>query len=213
MIFETTETEESTTLSLKRVISVSSDSRGSVREHWDFSSMPLRDVSYSHKPAEVDFFANIGMLPLPAIMKLWYTDEAGNVSICASHLSTEKDLEPWYENHWRDYGHDITLKSKDWEYEAECRLVLHGLIDDSLDKRRRTLTYDFASLSGIIFGIRTSDEDKVKIIEIIHRKCLENKRTDFKFFQAYYCPEHGDIRKFEVRLPFASDRACAVKEA
>ena len=213
LIFEPTETEGARTLSLKQVTGSSSDSNGNFRDHWDFSSMPFRDVSYSQKPTEVDFFANIGMLPLPAIMKLWFTDEAGNVSTRASQFSTDNDLESWHAKHWGDYGHDIALKSKDWEYEAESRLILHGLIDDSLAPHRRTLTYDFESLKGIIFGIRISDEHKVKIIDIIHRKCLEYNRTDFKFFQAYYCPEHGDIRKYEIRLRFAGDSGCVESEA
>lgn len=205
LIFDTDESSNSRALSLKRVTGWSSDSKGDVKERWGLEPMPFRDVHYTDKPGEIDFFANIGMLPLAAIMRLWYIDEAGKVSARASHVSTDEDLEPWRKKHWGDYGHDIALKSRDWEHENECRLILHGLLDDSLDDRRRTLTYDFSSLKGIIFGIRTSDEEKVKIVEVIQRKCLENNRADFKFFQAYYSPEYGDIRKHEIRLKFAND--------
>ena len=66
------------------------------------------------------------------------------------------------------------------------------------------LTYNFSSLKGIIFGIKTSKEDKREIIEIIEKKCDKYNRTDFKFFQAYYSPEDGEIRKYPIQLPFAN---------
>ena len=77
-------------------------------------------------------------------------------------------------------------------------MVLHGLLDPSLNKRRRTLAYDFNSLKGIRFGMRTSDEAKLEVIEIIRRKCKESGRTEFQFLQAYYSPETGDIRSHEL---------------
>jgi hypothetical protein len=46
------------------------------------------------------------------------------------------------------------------------------------------MKYDFSALDGIIFGIRTPATDKIKIIEIIERKCKEAGRTDFNFYQA-----------------------------
>ena len=74
-------------------------------------------------------------------------------------------------------------------------IPLYSMIADLNEAKRRTLTYNFSSLKGIIFGIGTPDNDKLKIIETIHKKCKENKRTDFEFFQAYYCHETGDIQK------------------
>ena len=68
------------------------------------------------------------------------------------------------------------------------------------EEKNRTLAYDFNSLKGIVFGINTADEDKVRIIEIIQKKCEEYKWTDFNFYQAYYFPETGDIRKYEIQL-------------
>ncbi len=104
---------------------------------------------------------------------------------------------------WDAFHQDIVLQSKDWGYEQECRLILNGLLEDSLDEKHRKLTYVFASLKGMIFGFRTSDENKQKIIEVVQRKCQENHRKDFKLFQAYYSSAHKDIHKFEIPLPFA----------
>ena len=203
LIFDAVDTSETSTLALRRVTGWDSDSNGHWKEKWNVVSMPFHDVSYSDKPGEIDFFRNIGMLPTPALMKLWYTDEAGNTSECASHIEPGEGLEPWRKKHWGEYVRDIIFKSEDWKHEQECRLILHGLLEDSLGERHRALTYEFHSLKGIIFGIRTSDEDKVNVIEIIQRKCQENNLTDFKFFQAYYSPERGDIHKYEIPLKLA----------
>ena len=36
-----------------------------------------------------------------------------------------------------------------------------AVLADTLTKEARTLTYDFSALKGIIFGINTSDDDKM----------------------------------------------------
>ena len=99
----------------------------------------------------------------------------------------------------------LLLKLKIGTYEQEYRLILGKEIRTQTvhGKKSRTLTYDFNSLKGIIFGIKTSDEHRLSIIKIIQEKCEKHKRTDFKFFQAYYSPETGDIRKHELRHPLA----------
>lgn len=200
LIFDTSDSTYGSSLDIYRPLRNRVNSGGPSKEEREHSPMQLSDVSYSTRPVTIDFFGNIGVLPLPALMRLWYTDEGGNVSDCAAHFSTNSGEDSWRERHWADFRSVITSKSKDWEYEQESRLILHGLLDLALDNRRRTLSYNFESLTGIIFGIRTSDEDKVRVIDIIHRKCLASERTDFGFFQAYYSPKHEDIRKFKLQV-------------
>ena len=141
-------------------------------------------------------------MPSGALMELWYTDTEGNMSECAAHMGSGFDVTTWREGYWSEFERDITIKSKDWEYEAESRLILNGGMDGLLEYGQRTMTYDFNSLKGLIFGIRTTDEDKLRIFEVIQRKCSEENRNDFKFYQAYYSHEHGDIRRDEVRPPY-----------
>ena len=162
--------------------------------------IPFFQVSYADKPGEVDFFLSIGMFTAEEVMKLWYTDEEGNVSKCAAHLQDDNDTYNWRDSYWHNFYRDITAKTKDWEYERECRLILENRLGEFDKEKNRTLSYDFNSLKGIIFGINTSDEHKLRIIDIIQRKCEENNRTAFKFYQAYYSPETGDIRKYEIQL-------------
>ena len=106
-----------------------------------------------------------------------------------------QDLTAWREACWKRFYPALSVKTLEWEYEQETRLVLHGLLGD-LDEQSRVLTYDFSSLKGIIFGIRTPAGEKLKIIEIISRKCHENGRNDFELFQAYYCHDTGRIQKY-----------------
>ena len=200
LIFDTSDTTNGSSLDTYRLPRNRVNSGGPSKEVREHFSMQFSDINYSARPVTIDFFGNIGVLPLPSLMRLWYTDEGGNVSGCAAHFSTNNGEDSWRERHWEDFLSDITSKSKDWEYEQESRLILHGLLDLALDKRRRTLSYRFESLTGIIFGIRTSDEHKVGIMDIIQKKCLENERTDFGFFQAYYSPKHEDIRKFKLQV-------------
>lgn len=198
LIFEAAESDHVRSLELKRLTGRQINEKGENSENWTFSSMSFRDIKYDVKPATIDFFRNIGVLPLPTLMKLWYTDDAGNISECADHFDSEISEMEWHERHWGEFERNITIKSKDREYEQECRLVLNGQLDLSLEDRRRSLKYKFDSLKGLIFGIRTPAEDKFRIMEIIHSKCLESDRTDFKIYQAYFSPRDEKIRKYEI---------------
>ena len=163
-------------------------------------SIPFYGVSYADKPDEIDFFRTICRLPLGTLMKLWYTDQDGNISECAAHIGPDGDEDTWRKSYWENFFRDISIKTRDWEYEQEYRLILEDGLSQFDKKDDRILTYNFNSLKGIIFGMRTSTEDKVRIIEIIKKKCEEYNRNDFKFFQTYYSPESGHFCKYEIPL-------------
>ena len=175
-------------------------------------TMPFRKVRYKNKTGEVDFFRSIGRLTVAALMNLWYTDREGNISECASHIRPDGDEDVWRKSYWANFFRDITIKTKDWEYEQEYRLILEDGLSEFDDMRDRTLTYNFNSLKGIVFGLNTSDEDKQRIIKIIEEKCRKNNRVDFKLYQAYYSHKDGDIRKYEVQLPFQTDLSSNASE-
>ena len=162
--------------------------------------IPFFQVEYPDKPAEVDFFRYIAQLDEDDPMKPWYTDDEGNTSRCGDHLLDDNDTYNWRDISWAHFYRDITAKTKDWKYEQECRLILESRLDEYDEKENRILAYDFNSLKGIIFGINTSDENRLRIIKIIQKKCKKHRRSDFKFYQAYYSPETGDIRKAEIEL-------------
>ena len=198
LIFEAETVAGTTRLPLEKITGYSNNG-----ELWNFSPMPFYEINYKDKAGEIDFFRSIGWLPEAKLRKAWYSDKDGNLSECGAHLEPN-DIDSWRENYWNNFYPDITAKIRDWEYEQESRLILTSMLADLSERRQRTLTYNFRSLKGIIFGIRTPDSEKLKIIEIIHKKCREIHRTDFEFFQAYYCYETGNIQKHKLSLKFAT---------
>ncbi len=158
LIFGASESDEPSSLALNQVVGWSfnpQDDEQGTKENWNFAQIPFRDINYANYFGEVDFFRSIGRLPVGTLLKLWYTDEDGNVSGSASHIRQGGiHDENWRNRHWDGFFRDITAKTNDWEYEQESRLILYGLLDDDLEERRRKLNYDFNSLKGIIFGIR-----------------------------------------------------------
>ena len=162
--------------------------------------MQFQKVRYEDILPEVDFFRSIGTASLNSVMTHWYTDENGNASESAPHMGHQGDEDSWRQALWDKCLRHITVKTRDWEFENECRLIVNdvSLRDDEND---RTLSYNFSLLKGIIFGIRTSDEDKRRIIEIVKRKCKEHNRTDFQLLQAYYSHRNGDVRAERIPLP------------
>ena len=190
LIFEDVEKDNSTSLKLNQKISNS------------FRTIPFREVHYEDKPGKTDFFRTICRVPVFTLKKLWYTDQDGNTSECAAHIGSDSDEAAWKELYWKHFLRDATFKTIDWEYEQEYRLILEDTLSQYNKKDDRKLTYDFDALKGIIFGIRTSREDKLKIIQIIEKKkkCAGNSQTDFTYFQAYYSANDSKIHKREIRL-------------
>lgn len=163
----------------------------------------FRKVNYENTPTEIDFFRSLGAGTVAEIKKTWYTDEDGTISECAAHIGNESEENNWREEYWNKFFHYITTKNRDWKYEKEHRIILYDIVKGFVNKDERTLTYDFNSLKGIIYGMRTSFETKMKVFEIIEEKCKEYKRTDFKFFQAFYSEEQGQIQTHPIVSPFS----------
>ena len=160
--------------------------------------LSFRRVEYSDKPLEIDFFRNIGTIPLPEAMEEWYTGSDGKISDCASHLGA--NISEWQERRWKEYHREIERKNSDWKYEEESRLVLTEMFHDLEPAQFRRLRYDFESLYGVVFGINTSEDDKIRIVDTIERKCKEVGRSEFTYYQAYYEPTDGSIGMRKIRI-------------
>lgn len=162
-------------------------------------------ISYEEGFIEIDFFKSIGRLPTDTLVRNWFMDENNNCSDIYSDIST--DLDGWRKKHWEDFRKSKLIKTKDWEYENEYRLILSSLLDYEIKKEYRILKYNFNSLKGLIFGIKTPIEDKRKIIKIIQEKCKKNKRNDFELYQAYYSHKDKNIQHRKISfLNFNEDK-------
>lgn len=157
----------------------------------------FKQVDYIQGFGEVDFFRSLGRLPIPKLNATWYLDD-GKMSVCAEEMLS--DVDAWRKRYWQNFYRDILIKSKDWEYENEYRLILSSTLNSFTETKDRLLKYDFESLSGLIFGIKTETEDKVKIMKIIESKCKALGRNDFKFYQARYSSKDKCIVADEMDL-------------
>lgn len=179
-------------LTLKAISSWSS-SKGYNKEYIEF---PLEKMEYSSDFNEVDFFPNLGCLPMPKLKEQWYTNDNGDISICSERIFNNTD--EWRKDYWKNY-HDTYLKKlPDWAHEREYRIVLNssfGFYDKSED---RVLEYRFEDLEEIIFGMKTPKEAKIKIIEIIKEKFNKVGRKEFKFYQMDYSADKGGLCKREI---------------
>ncbi|WP_430735333.1 hypothetical protein [Halodesulfovibrio aestuarii] len=194
--FKTKRDEDRISLLLRNRVGCSGRAGQDVVHHYDMVSNQFYEVIYKKKYPEVDFFRSLGALPAPEI-ESWLWDESGNCSACREAM---KDIDSWRRRYWNTFYEIGTTKLEDWKHEDEYRLLLNetGFSYEKLDDRK--LQYNFSDLEGIVFGIKTSNEDKLKAIEVINGKCQKEKRNDFKFYQAYYDRKTGLIGHDELTL-------------
>ena len=165
------------------------------RYNWLMNPQPshrhFKKVSYSAERIQVDFFRSLLTLPEPTLMREWYMAD-GQVSICAESM---RSLDSGgREEYWDKFNSIQTLKTPEWSTEHEYRLTLEGgFFHDISEIALRKATYDFSVLEGIVFGIKTPASAKAEIIRIIHAKCVNAQRKNFRFYQARF-----DYRKHEM---------------
>jgi hypothetical protein len=154
-----------------------------------YTSYQLHKVTYKPTYPTIDFFRSLGHLRGIAL-GWWYSDGEGNTSLCAHDVFENESA--WRDKYWAEFLEGQTTKIEDWDYEEEYRLVLSSSLTD-YSKESRALKYRFSDLKGIIFGIKTPEEDKLAIIRVIQAKCVKEDRKEFEFYQAYYAKRTGRI--------------------
>jgi len=167
---------------------------------FSFQSMRFKEVCYDREHSEIDFFRSLGNVPNEALGGFWYNDGDNYLSTTSEWYKTDSgDLR---KRHWDEFYLALTSKLPQWKSEKEYRLVLNSGMDLS-DKKNRILKYKFSSLSGLIFGIRTPLEHKLKAMRIIKAHCMREGHEGFDFYQAYYDPETKSIQ--HALLPISID--------
>lgn len=151
---------------------------------YKLTNLPFKKVDYDAPFTEIDFFRSIGNRTHDQLMTDWYMDSNDNTSECANHL--QGDTQKWIDDYWKNYMSSICVKIPDWRKESEYRLLLSSTFFDYSPPKERCIKYNFSSLAGIIFGIKTNYIEKIKIIKIITKLCKENNRENFDFYNAKY---------------------------
>ena len=171
------------TLDLYRANSWSGGTDGTTA-HYAYVPHRFEKVQYTSDFPEFDFFDSIGTLPRSKLDGFWFAEHNGEHSKTALRIRQEDDT--WRQEYWRKFSISFSTKTSDWSHEKEHRLILHSNLQRFDDLESRKLKYRFTDLAGIIFGIKTTTEDKLRIMRIIERKCIAEERQDFEFHQAYY---------------------------
>lgn len=153
---------------------------------------PFNKIKYSTNKKEINLFKNIFIAHSNDFKKFWYYHPTNNQKskyYIEYSLTDSEEMLKFADTFLNNYY----IKSLEWEYENEYRLFI--LPVNSNDK---TVYYDFSSLNGIIFGIKTPLKDKLKIIDIIKDKCKKENRDNFNFYQAYYNSYNKQINTYLI---------------
>jgi len=160
-------------------------------------SLKFSKVNYVERYPELSFFRSLGNVIGYEFKQYWASLNDKFSPYIQDIVDNEKE---WHKKYWEWINNCLCTKTKDWENENEYRIILTDILDAFPEKSDRCLKYDFKQLKGIIFGIKTSKKDKLKIISIIEEKCKIYKITDFKFYQSSYNNDSGQIVIDEIDL-------------
>ncbi|WP_128904786.1 hypothetical protein [Halorubrum amylolyticum] len=168
-----------------------SESAGSEPSSGEITA-PLYTVDYESPPPEVDFFRFLGRLPLPKLESAWHSTPDGRTSKMMDEIID--DLDAWRENLWDHFHSMSTRKLSKWEHEQEIRMVLPDLLES--EGSHRKVTYDMSQLEGIVFGLRTSLEDRFEVMKIISENIQDGDSSPVEFYEMVY--DGKDFRKVKL---------------
>jgi len=175
---------------------------GVAEKVYDWPALSLEKVIYTNDLTQLDFFKSLLTLPIQQIYDDWYVDQSdSSVSGCAEVLPLIDDETTGLRlKYWKDFNAITVSKSIDWEKEQEYRLVISNVFHDYTDASSRVFKYKFENLEGVVFGVNTTFEDKLKIVKIISGLCREHNRYDFDFYQMSYKGNNKEMVVDKLRL-------------
>ncbi|MBE8955575.1 MAG: DUF2971 domain-containing protein [Quinella sp. 2Q5] len=161
------------------------------REFINFAakSLEVKPVKYQAQVIERNFFDTLRYLNFISAED-WLTGRGG--------VRSSKLYETTADAYDEDYREKFYHKLNDWHHEREYRLFLPDKFYHYSDRFARRLKYDVDALKGIIFGICTSTDDKLELIQRLTR--LRKSLHDFEFWQAEYDDETQLISVREKNL-------------
>ncbi|SDD87759.1 hypothetical protein [Natrinema hispanicum] len=155
---------------------------------------PLHAVDYESPPPEVDFFRFLGRLPLPKLESAWHSTPDGRTSQMIGEIVD--DLDAWRDNLWDHFGSMSTRKLNKWEHEQEIRMVLPDLLGS--EGSHRKVKYDMSQLEGIVFGLRTSLEDRFEVMKIISENNQDGDPSPVEYYEMVY--DGNNFRKVKLNM-------------
>lgn len=147
-------------------------------------------VRYANDYPRTDFFQNLGRLTRSKLQDFWYRDLDREKSPRIAALLSE-DAE-WKRSYWARHDQTVATKLPHWAHEQEHRLVL-GADFSGTDVADRTYRYRFCDLTGVTFGIKTSNADKIAMLRILARKVEDEGHPGLTISQAGFSHRSGRI--------------------
>ncbi|WP_195758788.1 DUF2971 domain-containing protein [Pseudomonas syringae] len=161
-----------------------------------WSSLFFYKVDYGKGHPETNFFVSMARIPKTDLVRYWYKGDNNDVSICKSWYQSLGTANP--NMHIENFTHSFTCKLKAWKKEQEYRLVLDDFAYDIANKSSRTVTYSLDNLDGVIFGIRTPLEQKLRTLDIVKELCIGNN-IEINVYQAYFDRTDNTIRYYKIQ--------------
>ncbi len=146
--------------------------------HFAAKSLEVKPIKYTAQVITRNFFDTLRHLNFIRAED-WLTGKGG-VKSCKLENSDAG-------NYDGDYHEKFYRKLNDWHHEREYRILLSDKFYRYGDKFARKLRYNLNALTGIIFGLRTTLDDKLKLIQKLDR--LGKTVGNFEFFQAEFDDE------------------------
>ena len=159
----------------------------------NFAAKPMRiePIKYDERTIERNFFDALNHLHFLRAED-WLTG-ADDVKSCK--LDEQSAADEYYEV----YREKFYRKLPAWRHEQEYRIFLPDKFHSYEEKFSRRLKYDSNALKGMVFGLLTSLDDKIELIQRLLR--LRKTMRDFEFFQAEFDDETQNISVREKFLP------------
>lgn len=153
----------------KEVISVKNQmSFGSTGLTFSFCDAQLRPVQYGQPTIKRNFFESLGRLTMNQIESFVTTENKGSSKVLSTYFREE-----WRNQYWDDQLKKFHSKTASWEYEHEYRLFADAAFHE-YTPTEQNIKYDPTCLKGVVFGIKTSIEDKAKVLQAFRDANIAN---------------------------------------
>jgi hypothetical protein len=175
-----------------------SGSKNGVIENYAYVPHRFEEVRYDPEYPEINFFSSLGRVSMIKLNHFWYAGH-GEIRSKSSDQIFKNENE-WRQHYWETFLIGSISKTREWAHEKEFRLILTSNLQQFDDIPSRKLKYKFSDLAGIIFGMKTAKDDRLKIMKTIKEKCLSEGRSNFEFLQARYSVQDKKVELVPLNL-------------
>ena len=113
-----------------------------------YTALCVRDVNYLKTVGYVNFFNAIGHMNRNRVYQTWYSNENNELSTCAPAFKSKDEKNDWMTDYVDQFLSNVAMKTNDWEYEQEKRIILTSRDVDLRDKGISVTSILMAAFEG-----------------------------------------------------------------